>query len=354
LPSSNLHRRNNTQRRRFMLKLARLIFGGGTSQPKGQDALIDEAIEKAVDACDPRLRAVSGYKKKLRDATGSAVAHVLAFVGAFAPPLDVSPQLFTTDPRVRAYFGSADQISSVFSDSRPVREFLARPENAPLTHFVGGMRMQLDEKRTLTSELRGDTVQREVLGTAMNFGKHYVGLVAADEKSLRRDIEERAFVRLIECALERMTAERERKSELEEQRALLKTKLQFIKARGLGMQPLLEPSDDSAPNFAHIEKTLEEVESKLRQAVPPTATLEHQIELMNDVMSHPKDYLSLGRKSAHITRMGMKADPGSTDPGDKIDYTEFTLGGKTWVGELVCYPVEAMLPPRKLGDLPRY
>ncbi len=72
-----------------MLKLARLIFGGSKNEPSVHDALIDSAIEKAVDASDPRLRALPGYQRKLRKPVACSVEFVLDKVSRFPAPLDL-------------------------------------------------------------------------------------------------------------------------------------------------------------------------------------------------------------------------------------------------------------------------
>lgn len=65
-----------------MLQLFQSIFGSEPSAPSVHSAeLVERAIERAVEATDSRLRAVSGYKKTLRSAVTHALDHVVALVG---------------------------------------------------------------------------------------------------------------------------------------------------------------------------------------------------------------------------------------------------------------------------------
>ena len=80
---------------------------------------------------------------------------------------------------MRAGLGSADQIQEAFSFSQPVREFLARPDSAPLEHFYAGLAMQREDKRVLVSQIVGEQVQRDVARTAVNFTRHRVVIPAA-------------------------------------------------------------------------------------------------------------------------------------------------------------------------------
>ncbi len=47
------------------MKLFHSIFGGGEARGRYPESLIREAIERAVDGTDARLRLVPGYRKRL-------------------------------------------------------------------------------------------------------------------------------------------------------------------------------------------------------------------------------------------------------------------------------------------------
>ena len=59
---------------------------------------IREAIERVVDGTDPRLRAVSHYRRKLRDAVAHSVDYVAQQVATLPPAIEVGRRRFTTDP----------------------------------------------------------------------------------------------------------------------------------------------------------------------------------------------------------------------------------------------------------------
>ena len=73
-----------------MLKLLQSIFGGVTegNYPK---SLVTAAIERAVDGTDPCLRAISGYKKKLRPAVLRSIDHVVSLVDRLPVPIVLCP-----------------------------------------------------------------------------------------------------------------------------------------------------------------------------------------------------------------------------------------------------------------------
>ncbi len=333
-----------------MLSLTKLIFGSDDEVPDARQELIQNAIEKALDASDPRLRALPGYQKRLHADTEVAVDFVLKAVDDMCPPLPVSPTAFGTDPQVRAFFGSADQIKRVFGDSREVREFLARPENAGLTQFCAVMTMQISEKRVLASELQGDAVRQDVMKTTLSFGDHAILLPSSDEAALRRSIKERVFVGLIEEALHCMAAEESASHELKAQRALLRSRLNALRARGLGLASFTPGAEASGQSVEEIERELKNTETKLSSLTPAGNSLEDHLEQLKGVLAHPEEYARFAQESPRVTRLGYEVEANSTDQGDAIDYTRITLRHRDFAALLVSYRCDELRPRRGLFD----
>lgn len=86
-----------------MLKLLQSIFGG-EKQGNYPELLVKLAIERAVDGTDPWLRAVSGYKKKLRPAVLRAMDHVVGLVDRLPPPMPICLDCYADDPRLKRFF----------------------------------------------------------------------------------------------------------------------------------------------------------------------------------------------------------------------------------------------------------
>lgn len=334
-----------------MLSLVRRIFGGPKGTDNEREAIVDYAIEKALDVSDPRLRAISGYKRKLRPSARVAVDFVLEAVRALPPALEMSPERFGTDPQVRAFFGSAAQMRELFSADRDVRSFLSRSENASLTHFYAGMRMRLEEKRVLAQQMSGDTVQREVLRTAMNFGDHRIVLPNRDEKGVRNDLQERVFVGLIESALEQFGESIERKEHLKELRALLKTKLASLHAVGAGLESLSDAESGSGVAIEEVQNKLRAVEEEIKRRSLGSNTLADYLAQLDYVLGHPGDFVRLEPRSARITRMGFKTDPEATEPGDDVSYLVLVLKSEEIVATLVKFPRDALLAEKTWSNV---
>src|SRR5512137_1809161 len=107
-----------------MLQLLQSIFGYGDTQEGIPEAVVKKAVERAVDGTDPSLRAVSGYKKKLRPAVVTAIDHVIAMADALPPPLPVYFAGYRQERCLKGYFISAKEMEDVFSKDRALGEFV--------------------------------------------------------------------------------------------------------------------------------------------------------------------------------------------------------------------------------------
>jgi chromosome segregation ATPase len=211
--------------------------------------------------------------------------------------------------------------------------------------------MDLERKRIFTNVLRGDQVRRDVMRTAINFGDHFIPFVNSTEKALREDLEERVFMGLTEIALESMTSSREKKSELQEQRALLRTKLRSLQSSNLGLESFAKPQTGTK-KLSEIQAKLSDIEAKLAKLSVRTSALEDNLAHLQAVLRNPQDHISIEPRSLKITRMGLEPDPKSSqDKVDEISYMEVSYRDVTVVGTLTRYARTDLLPERRIEDI---
>jgi GNAT superfamily N-acetyltransferase len=146
-----------------MFKLFQSIFGGGerkgTAYPR---SLVEAAIDRALDATDPRIRAVSGHRKRLEPAVIHAIDYVVALVEGLSAPVEASAANYGADARLSSFFASTDRMSEVFGADRALIEFLASPEGVGTEPIVAVLFVERSEKRVLGMAVQGDQVMQEV------------------------------------------------------------------------------------------------------------------------------------------------------------------------------------------------
>lgn len=294
-----------------MLKFFQSIFSSTTSD-NYPESLIKTAVERAVDGTDPWIRAVPGYKKKLRPAVLRAIDHVLALVNDMAPPLVIRPGIQSGDPLLRSFFISTADMRKILESDPNLANFRGRQQSAS-PWFYALLIMEKQEKVFLGAELSGDIVLRDVPRTSVSFEAHRLIDPAASEEETRRQLKRRAFDHLLSLALERIAIVKTERDNLERHRALLQAKLNLLQRGGWGFD---KPAAEENLDVAGTEASLAGIETQMLELGGDDGMLEVYLGIVADVLSRPEQHLWAGKESLSIDRMGIKRS--KTDDADEI------------------------------------
>ncbi len=311
-----------------------------------EEAAITAAVETLIGGTDPRLRMVSGYRKKLAPCVARALAHSEAMANQMPGPVEVTKKTFGSDPRVRALFVSVDHLRDTFGHSHSLREFLARPENRNLGTCYALLAMEKTEKQVHAPALEGEAVRRDVSQTVINFRAQHFATPASDTATLRHDLAAQAFEHLVGCALRRIISLKVKSEKLKERRQLLQRKLQERLAKKRGLEETLfgAPTLDGTMTM-EIRRDLADTDKELQAASVSRRTLTDYISQIRDVLAHPDDHLRMHTLTVRLDRSGVKRTVSDPRPGENVDFTEIDLGeDQRAVGLIVTYSPEE-LPP---------
>jgi hypothetical protein len=313
-------------------RLLRSLFRTASTAATGpfDDAMIREAIERVVDGTDPRLRAVSHYRRKLRDAVAHAVDYAAQQVATLPPAIEIGRRRFTTDPCLRALFISPDHLREVLSFSQAAhknRPTTSSPAVAS-TDLYAALSMERIEKTVLGVELQGDIIRREVPQMTVNFRNHRVAFPTASETETRREMMKRAFDYLIEAALQSLIATRTRKQQLQQQqRQLLQKKAQVLKRAEPGLEALLAaPAPRKAAETAAIERQLREIEAEFSQIHADSATLDHHLAQVVATLRQPEKHLRMDRVSLTLNHMNIKVSEDAAKTANTLTFDDALIG----------------------------
>lgn len=313
-----------------MLRFLSSFFASSAEQPEGLDeALIEKATERLVAGTDSRIRALGGYRQRLREPVIQAVNHVISLVDALPPPVEISPKMFGSDDCLRAFFVSTDHLRQVLSKFNALREFLDGATLPPEDVF-GLLTMTREERTVFGMELEGDSLRRDVRQVAVNFTNHrYLG-PADNEFETRRELKIRAFDFLIGKVLERMTNERCKRVELERQRHLLQEKLNIMKAGQWGLESMLADSELERPDLTKLENEIEKIDVKLGQFYTDKPCLEESLNQIAERFSRPADWLSLRQVKMRLDYRGVIIPESSEASAREISLPElFSVTGES-------------------------
>lgn len=332
-----------------MFQLFQSIFGPSPAE-RGRypQRLIEAAIERALDGTDPRLRALSGYQKKLRPAVIHAIDQVVSLVDGLPPPVEVSRAVFRADSRLPAVFVSADHLQQVVS---ALADFLAGPGGPTAERVVALLLMEKEERNVLGMELQGEMVMREVSQVTASFTGHRLLDPTAAEEETRRLLKRRAFDHLLALALGRIAAARVERVEMERQRTLLRHKLAALESGRWSF----EPAGAGDTNVAAIETRLNEIESELGSLGADAGTLRLHLDILIEVLGRAQEQLWSKRISLIVDRMGIKREL-ATDTAPEIVLDELhSASGRTAIMLPVSIPPGELRPRTDLlAEAQRY
>jgi len=270
-----------------MLKLFQSLFADRATTDSGYpEALVDAVIERAVDGTDPRLRALGGYRKRLRQPALAAIDHVVCMVESLPPPVDAGAEGYRNDPGLRAMFASLERLHGLLGKDRNLDAAL-RAGPAP-ARLVALLLTQMNEKHVLGLDIEDGLMKRDVRQTVVSFDDHRVVDPDPDEALTRRALRRRAFDHILAQVLEDMGERTSTRQELGSQRALLRRKLDALKDAGWSFGAAGAGGDPAA-----LEQKLVAIEAELQALGPESGTLEAHLDLLAAALADPAARLSL-------------------------------------------------------------
>ncbi|MDX2505697.1 MAG: hypothetical protein QNL62_14650 [Gammaproteobacteria bacterium] len=311
--------------------------------------VLNEAIERVVDGIEPKMRYSPGYKKILNNGVSTSLAYISNLVDTIPEPIFISQKNFFTDPQLKAYFATIANIHDVFSSNKELRDFFAAPENCNLDEACGLLCMNETEKTVLGMELHGDVISRDVMQTALNFSEHKILSPATCEAEVRKGIKQCIFDALITHALQEIMELKQQRQGLETQRSLLKSRLKTRKSQGDGLSKLLTSATE-AELSVNIEQQIAENEKKLQKFPASWDAPQFYMEIINNILARPENFIGIKAKSFNITQLGIVASEKSSQSVNTIHFNEILIANVLKrVVAIVRYPRSEMLPRKKFN-----
>ncbi len=293
------------------------LFGekGDRDAPRDED--VDRMVERVI-ALSPRLRMARGHEARLQSAIAKAAQHLRELVAAVPAPRVLNPASWASDPYIRAFFGSADDIGPALSRSMELCSLLDREQGLREGFAVLGMVMS--ERRTLGVAQEGGVTRSDVPQTTVSFSDHQIRICGPEDAGLRREIVFRMIDQLAIEALSRIAADSSRRDELEQERALLATRLRLIERQGTGMRSVLGGHAlGDASEAARLRAQMEENDGELKSLGSRAETLDRQLDVMCEVFADASQLIQVATRRLRLSRMNVVLPEHSDDEGHTID-----------------------------------
>ena len=319
-----------------MFKLFQSIFGSAPVKGGGHPAsLVEAAVERAIDATDPRIRAASGYRRKLEPAVVHAIDHVKKLALGLPVPVEASHASYGNDARLAAFFASPDRMSQVFGADRALIDYLASPAGVGTEPILALLLVERTEKKVLGMAMQGDQLQRDVAQVQVSFDKHRLVDACAAEDDLRRALARRAYDQLLAMALARIAEVGGERESLEASQSVLRAKLRAVQSARLDFS---DGGGDAPPDRAALEAKLADIESQLATTGSGSTVIAKHLELLVETLGKAEEQLWVEPVTILMDRLGIvQAKAGDTTV--KLELGELrNAAGRKVVGLPVAIP----------------
>jgi hypothetical protein len=311
---------------------------------------IDETIERVVQMTNPRLKFARRYRARLAPAVETALAHAHDLVASAPPAREASRAGWASDPYMQSFFATADDLVQALSRAPDLRAHIERNPVQPEAYALLGM--QMTERKVLGMAMEGDQVRGEVQQTTLSFSDHRVRVCGRTESELRAEIERRLVDQLALEGLARVVAGQSNRTELEQQRAVLRSRLRMLERKGTGMRGALGYESLGQDELARLQSQLDENAAKLGGAGGGVQALDHELEQIRSVLAESAQHLYLTSRRLRIDKMNVVIEDGSSQAGAEYEFQVAKVPGTnpplTRAFALVRFPCAELLPRERL------
>ena len=299
---------------------------------QSESGVLIQAVEHIVDQTTSQLRAIPGYRRRLKGPVADAFLYIDDLVERIPRSFLCSRSTFSLDPRVRAFFVNPHHLQEVFSQNKDVRKMF--DANALADECCALMCMHMKERQKFGVALIGDRTHREVLQTTISFRDHQVYSPGVSEADARRALKCCIFNGILTHIREKLIEAKT--SHIEHRKRLSMLRIQLRKA---------EQQDAIEKEWSVLRMQIEELENTLINAAQRPPTLEDRLAFVSDVLRYADQFISASFQHLHLTHMGIKVDQESKEPAYEFDIAVIRIGNKEpRVAALVRFPRCELLP----------
>ncbi len=295
---------------------------------------LDAAVEFLVDETSSRLRAVSGYSRRLKKPVAAAFQYIDQMVEQVPGVLSCRRSSFGEDPRINAFFVNTAHLQEVFSESKEVRQLF--DDNSSAAECFALLCMQRAERRRLGVEEFGDHIRRDVMQTTVSFTDHQVVSPGVTEADARCALKCCIFKSLIGYIRDEAVKGKTRTIDLENRRSMLRSRLRQLDR---------EPASDTRRK--ELEGEIDVLERELQDLMPRLTTVEDHLRFIVSVLSQPEQFLSGHVQDIFLDRMGIKREESMGRSVFKLSLAEIQVAHREpRVAALVRFPREELRPQK--------
>lgn len=336
----------------YLQKLGQLLLNRKVK--RGVDAeqqrYIENLVEKIVDDIDPRLRALSGYRKKLAPCVEHMLTYGQEICSHLPGPIEFSEAGCRSNATVRSSFANYREMVEVFSRCREVQDFFRQHPAADHAYMVLGMKKT--ESRVFGMEQHGEIIRKDVPQVNVSFSDYRITHPSGDEQTLRFNLRERALHECVAQAIKRLMQERNFSDEMQEHEVKLKMQLGMLQNQHEGLMSLMNDDTSIITKISEVKEQLGKVEHHLGQIKQDIGTLDAFLDKVAALLDKPSELLQVSTITLCLDRLNRLIEEGSAKEADRISLAQVEFGdNEKRVGLLASFPRKELVSFPKPGSV---
>jgi hypothetical protein len=271
---------------------------------------VEQTIARIARAI-PQLKLARLYDKRLAPAIRGTLDYAHGIAAALPAPRDADAGAWSSDPYIHAFFATCDDVCDAFGRSHELREWFDAHLDCGEVYAVLGMDMA--ERSVLGVAQHEGKTRTDVRQTTISFSDHRVRIFGRTEAELHDEIVRRIVDQLALEALEQIAGDKSRRDALEQERALLKARLQLLQRQGAGMHAVVSgaaPADFA--EVARLQRQIEENEQHLGELGFKTEAIERQFDIVQRIYADPAAQTYVTVRPLRLDRMNVVVDQAAT------------------------------------------
>ncbi|SAL04251.1 hypothetical protein AWB81_06639 [Caballeronia arationis] len=275
-------------------------------------ARIDETLERILQII-PRLRNAANHRQRLTPAIATSLQYLDGLLASLPGCHEGTPDSWSTDPYIRAFFSTPADIAIVFSRSEELHKYFDHNPTVDYAYTTLGMTM--NERHVFGVAMEGDMTRHDVQQTTLSFFDHRVTICARTEADLRQEIEHRLVDQLALEGLAKLGADC--RELLEQGRALLQQRLTLLQRQGIGMQSVVGGTDDmDAEEWIRVQAQIVQNACDVAELTAPAKVIQHELDRVCEILGTPASHTYITKNRFCIDQMNVIRSEG----GRKIDF----------------------------------
>jgi hypothetical protein len=290
---------------------------------KPDAGLVAEMTDAIVEAVEPKVKLHSRYQRKLEPSIRRSIDYLRSLAREPLDPVLLSRASWASDPRVNAFFATAQDVPACLGRSHELRRFFDS-DPAPEAYALLGMKME--ERSVLGMELVGEAVQRDVQQKVVSFSGHQLVAPHAVLAEARLEVGRRLLLRLAQLALMRIVATDEKATELGEHKAYLGARLRLLRLAEDGMEGIVKDRSKIAADRKALERELKETVDGYIETKGSLATLDGYMGHIQQVFSAPEQHIGLSHSRLRLSTLGVRLTKDAAGPANELDIVDLSIG----------------------------